>query len=68
MLFSESGTSLLVWTIIFTIICTLILMLRFWAAHITRRKLAADDYMVLVGYVGESGFAAVMFLTHLRPV
>lgn len=51
MLLSESGRRLLTWIIVFTVITTLFLILRFWAARIQKRSLYLDDYFVLLAYV-----------------
>ncbi|KAK4077781.1 uncharacterized protein Triagg1_3475 [Trichoderma aggressivum f. europaeum] len=41
------GIQLLIWIIVFTVLCTVCIGLRFWAAALSRRKLLPDDYMVL---------------------
>jgi hypothetical protein len=47
------GRSLLNWIIAFTIICTGFLILRLWAARITKRRFFVDDAFVLVAFVGD---------------
>lgn len=45
------GINLLKWIITFTVICSIMLLLRLWAARIQKRKAYADDWMVLVAFV-----------------
>ncbi len=51
MLLSHQGISLLVWMVVFTIIITTVVALRFLAARVKRRALRPDDYMIVVAYV-----------------
>ncbi|KAI3325698.1 hypothetical protein HD806DRAFT_454516 [Xylariaceae sp. AK1471] len=44
------GQSLLNWIIAFTIICTVFLLLRLWAARMTKRRFFIDDAFVLVAF------------------
>ncbi|KAL7930097.1 hypothetical protein V8C35DRAFT_324531 [Trichoderma chlorosporum] len=41
------GIQLLIWVCVFTVLCSIAIGLRFWAAALSRRKLLPDDYMVL---------------------
>jgi hypothetical protein len=50
----EKGIALLVWIIVFTVLCSMALGLRFWAAILTRRKFFADDFMVVFAFVSPS--------------
>lgn len=48
---SSNGETLLVWIIVFTVICNIVLGLRFWAARIMKRHLMADDYLVVFAWL-----------------
>lgn len=56
MLLSREGVSLLVWLVVFTVIITVVVAFRFWAASIKRRALRPDDYMIIVAYVSAASF------------
>jgi hypothetical protein len=45
------GLALLTWIVVFTVICTVFLGLRYWAARITRRKFYVDDGFVIFAFV-----------------
>ncbi|KAI0202860.1 integral membrane protein [Astrocystis sublimbata] len=45
---TQGGINLLIWTIVFTILDIIFIILRFWAARIIRRSILADDYFILV--------------------
>lgn len=51
MLLSRPGITLMIWLIVFTILVTVIIVLRFWALRIKKRSLRPDDYMVVVAWV-----------------
>lgn len=51
MLLTAVGKSLLLWFVIFTVLTTLVIVLRFWAIKVKRRALRTDDYMVVFAYV-----------------
>lgn len=48
------GIVLLEWMVSFTVICAIMLFLRFWAASLQKRKIYADDWMVLIAFVSTS--------------
>jgi hypothetical protein len=47
----ERGKQLLVWIIVFTVLCTVFIGLRIWAAMVSRRRMFLDDYMIFFAYV-----------------
>ncbi|KAI1110047.1 hypothetical protein F5Y14DRAFT_384680 [Nemania sp. NC0429] len=54
------GEFLLIWIITFTVLTSLVLVLRFWSACLIRRPFAADDFFVILSYMGtmtEAGFS-----------
>lgn len=48
------GIALLEWMVIFTVICGIVLLLRWWSATLQKRNMYADDWMVLIAYVSET--------------
>jgi len=56
-LLSEHGISLLIWIIVFTVVCTIVLFLRFWAARVQKRLFYPDDFMVVFAYVSVASIA-----------
>ncbi|KAI5862502.1 hypothetical protein GGS23DRAFT_570527 [Durotheca rogersii] len=48
--FSSSGLTFFVFVIVFTVICGIFLLLRLWAATVSRRPLYLDDAMILFAY------------------
>jgi ABC-type sugar transport system permease subunit len=49
---APQGVELIVWTVIFTIIITAVMVLRFWAvAIVLKRSLRLDDYFIILAYV-----------------
>lgn len=55
---SPHGAQLLIWTIVFTVVITLVAALRLWAVHLTKKGLKLQDYLVLVAYVCISSYVA----------
>ena len=51
MLLTAVGKSLILWFAIFTVLTTLVIVLRFWAMRVKRRALRLDDYMVAFAFV-----------------
>ena len=51
MLLSSQGVSLAIWFVVFTVIITVILALRFQAARIKRRAPRPGDYLIVIAYV-----------------
>lgn len=45
------GIDLLKWMIVCTVVCAILLLLRFWSSRIQKRKAYADDWMVLIAFV-----------------
>ncbi|KAI1431262.1 integral membrane protein [Xylaria sp. CBS 124048] len=45
---TQGGINLLIWTIVFTALDVLFIILRFWAARIIRRPLYLDDWFILI--------------------
>ncbi|EAW15345.1 uncharacterized protein ACLA_060120 [Aspergillus clavatus NRRL 1] len=56
---SLSGMSLAIWMIVFTGVTTLVMALRLWAIHITRKGFQLSDYAILVAYVSACTMAAL---------
>ena len=56
---SRQGVSLSIWFVVFTIVITIVVVLRFQAARIKRRALRPDDYLIVVAYVS---------VAHQRPL
>ncbi|KAI1080905.1 hypothetical protein F5B20DRAFT_537833 [Whalleya microplaca] len=52
--FSSSGLTFFVFVIIFTVVCGIFLLLRLWAATVSRRSLYLDDAFILFAYVSLS--------------
>ncbi|KAI1758643.1 hypothetical protein GGR53DRAFT_516390 [Hypoxylon sp. FL1150] len=48
--FSSSGLTFFVFVIVFTIICGIFILLRLWAATVSRRPLYLDDAFILFAY------------------
>lgn len=48
---TKGGIDLLIWTIVFTIVDGLFVFLRFWAAHLIKRRIYADDYLIVFALV-----------------
>lgn len=48
---TREGINLLIWTIVFTVLDLVALGLCFLAAHLTRRQLYADDYLIVFSWV-----------------
>lgn len=48
---TQGGINLLIWTIVFTILDSLFVFLRFWAAHIIKRPIYIDDYLIVLSLV-----------------
>lgn len=48
---SQCGKKLFVVDIIFTLLCVVFLVLRFWSARFSRRKLYPDDYAAVAAFV-----------------
>ncbi|PWY96631.1 hypothetical protein BO94DRAFT_580460 [Aspergillus sclerotioniger CBS 115572] len=48
---SANGIKLLIWIVVFTVLTTLVLALRFWAIRLKRRSLKLHDYLVLLAYI-----------------
>jgi hypothetical protein len=48
---TQGSINLLIWTIVFTILDVLFVLLRFLAAHLIRRRLYADDYFIVFSLV-----------------
>ncbi|KAL7627701.1 hypothetical protein AAE478_001895 [Parahypoxylon ruwenzoriense] len=46
----STGRFLLSWVIAFTVICSVFLVLRFWAARLTKRRFYADDAFVILSF------------------
>ncbi|KAI1503403.1 hypothetical protein F5X99DRAFT_375139 [Biscogniauxia marginata] len=46
----QTGMFLLRWIIAFTVICSVFVVLRFWAARITKRRFFADDLCVILAF------------------
>lgn len=57
---AQSAINLLIWTVPFTILDALFVGLRFWAARIVRRKLAADDYLIVISLITTFALEGVM--------
>ncbi|KAK7756330.1 hypothetical protein SLS62_001556 [Diatrype stigma] len=51
--FSSSGLTFFIFTIIFTILCGVFVLLRFLAARISRRSFYLDDGFILFAYVND---------------
>lgn len=51
---SENGRKLLTWIGVFTVLMTVILVLRFKTARIKQRSYRLDDYFIVLSYVGVS--------------
>lgn len=51
MALAQPGINLLVWTIIFSVLDAIFVFLRFLAAYLTRRKISADDYFIVLSFV-----------------
>lgn len=45
------GIAVLEWMIVCTVICALMILLRYWSARLQQRKAYADDWMVLIAFV-----------------
>ncbi|KAI0593476.1 hypothetical protein F4775DRAFT_577880 [Biscogniauxia sp. FL1348] len=52
MIRGSGSWSLLGWTVSFTVLTTIVVMLRFWSAKIQKRKFVMDDGFVIASYVG----------------
>lgn len=48
---SPHGVLLMVFTIVFTVITTLVIALRLWALYLSKNGLKLHDYLVLLAYV-----------------
>ena len=48
---SANGVMLMIWMIVFTVLCPLVLALRFWAIKLTNRALRVDDCLVVFAFV-----------------
>ena len=59
MLLSRPSISLMMWLIVFTILVTVIIALRFWAVRIKKRSLRLDDYMVVLAWTSAAAFFSV---------
>jgi len=59
MLRGSKAHSLLAWIVSFSILCAVCIVLRFWSAGIQKRKYYADDFLVLVTYVGDASIHLV---------
>lgn len=51
MALAQPGINLLVWTIFFSVLDTIFVLLRFLAAYLIRRKIYADDYFIVLSFV-----------------
>ncbi|KAB8269089.1 hypothetical protein BDV30DRAFT_230090 [Aspergillus minisclerotigenes] len=47
---SPGGAKLLIWTIVFAIVTTIVIGLRVWAIHIKGKSLQAHDYFAFIAY------------------
>ena len=47
----STGWFLLRWLVAFTVVCSVFLVLRLWAARLTRRPFHADDAFVILSFV-----------------
>lgn len=47
----KRGIDLLIWLCVFTVVCVIIISLRFWAAAISRRRIFPDDAMIVFALV-----------------
>jgi hypothetical protein len=48
---TQRGIGLFIWTIVFTVVCTIFLVLRFIAARLVRREIYVDDGLVAFAFV-----------------
>lgn len=48
---SPAGIRLSIWMAVFTGVTTVVIALRIWAVHLTRKSLQLSDYLVIVAYV-----------------
>ena len=59
---------MLIWTIVFTILITVVVAFRFWAAWIKRRSLRPDDYFILLAFVRTESFPSCILKAHERQL
>ncbi|KUI64409.1 hypothetical protein VM1G_11205 [Cytospora mali] len=57
---TQGGINLLIWTIVFTIIDSLFVFLRFWAARLIQRRIYADDYLIVVALINTFALEGVL--------
>lgn len=48
---SPNGVQLSIWMAVFTFITSVVIALRIWAIHLTRKSLQLHDYFVIVAHV-----------------
>lgn len=48
---SSNGVQLSIWMAVFTFITSVVIALRLWALHLTRKRLQLHDYFVIVAHV-----------------
>ncbi|KAI0890643.1 uncharacterized protein GGS22DRAFT_183988 [Annulohypoxylon maeteangense] len=63
---TRGGINLLIWTIVFTILDVFFVFLRFLAARLVKRKLAADDYLIIFSLTNTFALEAVLIWTVFR--
>ncbi|KAI4858537.1 hypothetical protein F4820DRAFT_442286 [Hypoxylon rubiginosum] len=57
---TKGGIDLLIWTIVFTIVDGLFVFLRFWAAHLIKRRIYADDYLIVFALINSLALEGVV--------
>ncbi|KAI1181119.1 hypothetical protein F4777DRAFT_585098 [Nemania sp. FL0916] len=58
---SYCGKQLFIINIVFTVICIFFLVLRFWSAHLSRRKLRWDDFFAVLAFLAKGGLSVAGF-------
>ena len=48
---SPNGVQLSIWMAVFTFLTSVVIALRIWAIHLTRKNLQLHDYFVIVAHV-----------------
>lgn len=58
---SPNGVQLSIWMAVFTFITSVVIALRIWAIHLTRKSLQLHDYFVIVAHVREPSSPLLRF-------
>lgn len=48
---SPNGVQLSIWMAVFTFLTSVVIALRIWAIHLTRKSLQLHDYFVIIAHV-----------------